>query len=127
MLVFGVLALLLHGCGGSRPPLTSYASVLLKQWGQFPSEQELPEYRIGYGDLLEVKFFNNPEFNETVRVRPDGRITLQRVGEMFVVGKTPGEVTAEIVETYKQILVAPPSNGFCTRVRSSQCVRSGDG
>ncbi|RMG65612.1 MAG: hypothetical protein D6715_08295 [Calditrichaeota bacterium] len=112
VLVFFVLALLLQGCGGSKPPLTSYASVELKQWGQFPSEQELPEYRISYGDLLEVKFFNNPEFNETVRVRPDGRITLQRVGEMFVVGKTPSQVTREVVETYRQILVAPEVTVF---------------
>ena len=34
------------------------------------------EYRLQVGDQLDVKFFYNPELNEQVTVRPDGRMSL---------------------------------------------------
>jgi len=34
------------------------------------------EYRLQVGDQLDVKFFYNPELNEQVTIRPDGRISL---------------------------------------------------
>jgi protein involved in polysaccharide export with SLBB domain len=42
----------------------------------------LPEPRLtlGPGDVLEVKFFYNPELNESQTVRPDGKIALQLIG-----------------------------------------------
>ncbi|MDZ7340456.1 MAG: polysaccharide biosynthesis/export family protein, partial [candidate division KSB1 bacterium] len=42
------------------------------------------EYRLGFGDIIEVKFFNNNQFNETLAIRPDGRISMQKIGEIFV-------------------------------------------
>jgi len=41
-------------------------------------------YRLSPGDLIEIKFMLNPELNETVRIRPDGRISMPLVGEMLV-------------------------------------------
>jgi len=41
----------------------------------------MKEYVIQPGDELDVKFFYNPDLNELVTVRPDGRISLQLVGE----------------------------------------------
>ncbi len=50
------------------------------------------EYRIQSGDQLEIKFFYNPELNEQLIVRPDGRISLQLVNEIQAVGLTPAEL-----------------------------------
>ncbi len=55
------------------------------------------EYRIQAGDQLEIKFFYNPELNELVTVRPDGRISLQLAREITAVSLTP----AQLVETLK--------------------------
>ncbi|MBN1543401.1 polysaccharide biosynthesis/export family protein [candidate division KSB1 bacterium] len=65
------------------------------------------EYRLGYGDVLEVKFFNNPEYNETVTVRPDGRISLQQIGDLEVIGITPSELQRLVMQVYGEILKQP--------------------
>ncbi|MGA2958620.1 MAG: polysaccharide biosynthesis/export family protein [Thermodesulfobacteriota bacterium] len=62
----------------------------------------LPEPRLtlGPGDVLEVKFFYNPELNESQTVRPDGKIALQLIGEVDVREKTPSELKEELVKAY---------------------------
>jgi polysaccharide biosynthesis/export protein PslD len=37
------------------------------------ADAETREYRIQPGDQMDVKFFYNPELNESATVRPDGR------------------------------------------------------
>jgi protein involved in polysaccharide export with SLBB domain len=66
-----------------------------------------PEYRIGYGDVIEIKFFYDPELNELLTVRPDGRITLPRLGDVFVVGKTPMELDEIVTAKSSEILKRP--------------------
>ena len=51
-------------------------------------------YRFAPGDTMDVKFDYVRDLNDTVRVRPDGFISLQRVGEVRVVGMTPGSLPA---------------------------------
>lgn len=67
----------------------------------------IPEYRLGYGDVLEVKFFYHPELDETLTVRPDGRITLPRMGDVLVVGMTPTQLDELITERYSEIIRGP--------------------
>jgi len=62
------------------------------------------EYTINYGDQLDVKFFYNSELNEQIIVRPDGRIALQLIGEVSVVGLTPQQLTDLLKEKYSQEL-----------------------
>ena len=50
------------------------------------------EYRIQVGDQLDIKFFYNPELNEQVTVRPDGRISLQLAPEIIVANLTPAQL-----------------------------------
>ena len=65
------------------------------------------EYKIGSGDALSVKFFYTAELNEDVVVRPDGRISLQLVGEVVVGGRTPDEVSQELRDRYAGFLSQP--------------------
>lgn len=67
----------------------------------------IPAYRLGYGDVIEVKFFYNPNLNETLTIRPDGRITLPRLGEILVAGMTPTQLDDLITEKYSEIIRAP--------------------
>lgn len=68
---------------------------------------EVYEYRIGGSDLLSIKFFYTPELNEEVAVRPDGRLSLQLIGECVVAGRTPEEVSRELTERYARHLAKP--------------------
>jgi len=65
------------------------------------------EYRLGFGDVLEIKFFYNPELNQELVVRPDGRVTLPRLGDIFVVGLTPSELDEIITKKYSEIIKNP--------------------
>ncbi len=77
------------------------------QEAQMPS-YPLPEYRIQPGDTLDIKFFYNPELNELlIPVRPDGRISLQLVGEVTAAGQTPVELTRALEEKYSAELKKP--------------------
>lgn len=64
-------------------------------------------YRIQLGDLLAIRFFNNPEFNQEATVRPDGKITLPYIDDVQVAGLTPSEVDASITEQFRRVLLRP--------------------
>lgn len=65
------------------------------------------DYRLGPDDVIDVKFFNNEKYNETVKVRPDGRISLQRVGDVDVKGLSISDLDEIITRAYGEILVDP--------------------
>jgi protein involved in polysaccharide export with SLBB domain len=66
-----------------------------------------PSYRLTAGDVMDVKFAYNPELNETVTVRPDGRISLQMIGDVQAQTLTPLELAANIDEKYSKVLRHP--------------------
>ncbi len=71
------------------------------------SMYDTSDYVLGYGDVVEVKFFNNEQYNETVAIRPDGKISLQRVGDILVVGMTTMQLDKIITDAYSEILINP--------------------
>lgn len=65
------------------------------------------EYRIQPGDQLDIKLFYNPELNEQLTVRSDGRITLQLVNDVVAAGQTPAELTVLLNKAYATELENP--------------------
>jgi hypothetical protein len=65
------------------------------------------DYQIQVGDQLDIKFFFNPELNENVLVRPDGRIALQLIGELPVVGNTVEQIRTILMKNYSGQLKNP--------------------
>jgi polysaccharide export outer membrane protein len=63
---------------------------------EVPGGPEIDAYRLTPGDTIELRFFFNPELNDTVQIRPDGRISVQLIGEMSVGGLTVTEATSKI-------------------------------
>jgi len=64
-------------------------------------------YKIEPGDSLEIKLFYNPELNEIVTVRPDGKIALQLIDEVKVSGLTPADLDELLTNKYKKELRKP--------------------
>ena len=93
-LVFSVVLLIAAGCTATWVEHPSPKEPLDKQARLYPAQ----EYKIQYGDQLDIKFLYNPELNENLPVRPDGRITLQLVGDLMVVDMTPTQL-AEALKT----------------------------
>ncbi len=66
-----------------------------------------PEYRIGVGDELDVKFAYNPELNEKVPVRPDGRISVPLAKQIKAAGLTTQEFEDLLSQKYATELKRP--------------------
>ncbi len=66
-----------------------------------------PTYAIHAGDELEIKFFYNKDLNETVTVRPDGRISLQLVQEVQAASLSTGELASILENRYASFLKDP--------------------
>ena len=64
-------------------------------------------YIIRPGDELQVKFFYTPELNDTVKVRPDGFISLQLVAEVPASGRTPAQLDEELTSRYSKYVNKP--------------------
>lgn len=59
------------------------------------------------GDVIDVKFFYNSELDETQTIRPDGKISLQLVGEVQAEGKTPTELQYVLNRLFSLLLDKP--------------------
>jgi polysaccharide export outer membrane protein len=65
------------------------------------------EYLIDTEDVLRIEFYYYPTLNKTVKVRPDGFITLQRVGDVVAVGMTPKELSLKLKKLFEPLFVRP--------------------
>jgi polysaccharide export outer membrane protein len=74
-----------------------------------PSAQAsaLPDYRMQVGDVLQIRLLLNPELNEEVSVRPDGRISTTVVQDEVAFGRTPAELAAALRKDYSKDLQQP--------------------
>ena len=64
-------------------------------------------YLLQRGDVLDIKFFYNSELNETVPIRPDGRISLPLVNDVQAAGRTPADLRVELMKIYAGTLREP--------------------
>ena len=64
-------------------------------------------YIIQPGDQLAIDFYLNPEFNDEVTVRPDGRITLRLVGDIKAASLSPAQLATELDKAYLTELRSP--------------------
>jgi len=65
------------------------------------------EFRLGPDDIIEVSVFGEKDLSTTVPVRPDGKISINLIGEMVASGKTATELQKEIAERYKRFIAEP--------------------
>jgi protein involved in polysaccharide export with SLBB domain len=71
------------------------------------SLQKLAPYIIQPGDQLDIKFFYNPELNESITVRPDGIISLQLIDEVQAAGLSPFQLDEFLTQAYSKELRKP--------------------
>lgn len=71
-----------------------------------PAER-FPRYRICREDVLSLSFPLSPEWNQKVTVQPDGFISLQGAGDLYVQGLTVRELVQAVKKAYAGILHDP--------------------
>ena len=97
VLVFALVAL---ACHAIPLPQSSPAPSL-------PEPSPPDEYRLQIGDRLSIAFFYDPQLDEEVVIRPDGRIALPLVGEIMAAGLTPAQLRRGLIEAYTGTLRQP--------------------
>ena len=100
-IVIAAVIILLFGCASQQTPIKSEAH-------EFPNttRQQSP-YLLQPGDQLEIKFFYNSELNESITVRPDGKISLQLVDDVQAAGLTPSQLDDVLTQKYAVELKKP--------------------
>ncbi|MGA2403213.1 MAG: polysaccharide biosynthesis/export family protein [Syntrophobacteraceae bacterium] len=96
-----VLSFALYGCG----PFSKNAVTVGAPGTLLPPVPQ--EYRIAVGDKINVKLFYNPDLNQEVTVRPDGKISLLLVHEINAAGLTSSELTEQLTQSYAKHLQQP--------------------
>jgi len=67
------------------------------------------EYLIAIGDQIRVEFYSYPQFDRTLNVRPDGRITLPYAGDLMAAGSTPMMLAKQVDQKYSKLFTRPHS------------------
>lgn len=75
-----------------------------------PQLQERPRYRIEPGDVIDLNFPLESDFNQTVTVAPDGYVALRGIGDFFAAGKSLPEFRQALATAYSVILNNPIVN-----------------
>jgi polysaccharide export outer membrane protein len=76
------------------------------------------DYRIGAGDSIQITVWREPEISAGVVVRPDGKISLPLINELYVTGKTPMEIQAVITEKLAPFVKDPNVTVTVREIRS---------
>jgi polysaccharide export outer membrane protein len=89
---------------GRLSPEQCSAEGQIQQAASRPDDQN---YVIQPGDVLAIDFYLNPEFNDEVTVRPDGKTTLRLIGDIQAAGLTPSQFAAKLDQAYLSELRSP--------------------
>jgi protein involved in polysaccharide export with SLBB domain len=66
-----------------------------------------PDYVLHSGDDLSIKVFHLPELDQAVRIRPDGKISLQLLNDVQAEGVTPTALAQKLMERYGELFKEP--------------------
>lgn len=100
-----------------------------------PSREEAPayykplnekDYRLQVGDALAIRSFFESQLNQEMVVRPDGRISVLLIGELFVAGMKPEDLALQIRESYRRTVVSTDVTVAVTRSAGMNIYLSGE-
>src|ERR1051325_11689113 len=104
-MVFTFLALLtLTACATQELRVSEYRVA-----PDTPNPAKPPEefYVIGAGDTIGINVWKEPTLSGTVKVRPDGYVTLPLLNEVQVIGLTTAQLRKLLEEKYKEFTTDP--------------------
>jgi polysaccharide export outer membrane protein len=123
-LIGSVLLILLTACTSSNSNLPLPVDV---------QAYSTEEYRIGVGDMIEIKVWGNDNLSLQVPVRPDGKVSMSLIGDILAAGNTTESlaesITTMLLEYIKNpkvtvIVTNPSSADFEQRIRVTGAVNN---
>ena len=108
----GAVALVAAGCAThlAEPNTPTVAARLLPATAAEP----LPPapYTFAIGDEFDLRVPDAPQFDQTLKVRPDGKVSLALVGSVYAQGRTPEDVESELRERLHALGGAPGARDY---------------
>jgi polysaccharide export outer membrane protein len=77
-------------------------------------------YTIGPGDALDIVVWKEPTLSGSVKVRPDGFVTLPLINEVQAVGLTTGQLRKVLENKYREFVASPFVTIRVTEITSSE-------
>ena len=105
-ILFAVILCLIAACSSDKEIEKQQEAQMTKALELAAPPKPAP-YLIQPGDNLDIKFFYNPELNETITVRPDGKISLQLIDDIVASGLQPSELDKILTKKYSRELRKP--------------------
>lgn len=99
--------------------------VAAPSWGG-PAVADESEYVIGVDDVLNVIVWRNEAFTRTVRVRPDGKITLPLINDIPASGFTPTELRRMITASLTDYVDNPRVSVIVQEINSANITILGE-
>lgn len=117
IVVITLLVVLCSGCGTKDLRVQEY-----RLSADIPNPAKPPEefYVVGAGDALTISIWKEPNISGSVKVRPDGFVTLPLVNEVQVVGMTTGQLRKILENKYSEFIVDPVVTVRIEGIASSQ-------
>jgi len=125
MIGLALLASVGAGCAKKAPAPTP-ANVNVAALAPPAPPRATDEYRIQAGDELHVRFTYQPEMNEQIPVRPDGRISLATTGEIAATGLTPTELERLVARKSEHRLKNPEVVVVVTKIAEQRVYVGGE-
>ena len=108
--------------GVAAPAAAGTAAVLPPPDGAVSIRPGDSDYRIGPQDVLDINVFQVSDLTKTVQVDTGGRILLPLVGQITAAGRTPGELSNDLVAALSKTYMRDPQVVVSVKEASSQKV-----
>jgi polysaccharide export outer membrane protein len=83
-------------------------------------------YKIGQGDILSITVWENPDLDQAVVVRPDGKVSFPLIDEVQAEGLTISELDAQITRRLKEYIRFPDVSISLQRMGGSKVIILGE-
>lgn len=108
-----------HGGSVTTAPATKPEAPATKpEEGTDSKASRDPSYVIGNDDLLGINVWNQPEFKQSIPVRPDGKISLPLIGDIQGAGQTPQQLQEAITKELRAYMTNPEVTVMVLRINS---------
>jgi polysaccharide export outer membrane protein len=83
-------------------------------------------FELGPEDIIAIRVWREPELSFAAQIRPDGKITMQLVGDIQAAGLTPDQLKASIVEKLSEFINKPEVSVSVQSVQSRRYYITGE-
>ncbi|MDD2310084.1 MAG: polysaccharide biosynthesis/export family protein [Desulfuromonadaceae bacterium] len=87
--------------------MKKWLMILLLVIMALPQPSQAADYVVGEGDVLDIFVWGVKELNVSVKVRPDGKITIPGIGDVKASGFTPPGLQKSLTDKLKELVKNP--------------------